>query len=140
EDAFFATEQVALDLKGTVAIADVDAGSGTLTVTLTVAYGHMNVAAGSTGVMLSGPGGPSITVTGTLTQIQAFFSAGSNSMFEYRASTDNPPGSTTLTVTVNDGGNTGTGGALIASDSETIYITAVNDAPLNSVPGATQNV
>ena len=35
-----------------------------------------------------------------------------------------------LTLSVNDAGNTGTGGALAGSDTATITITAVNDAPV----------
>ena len=36
------------------------------------------------------------------------------------------------TVTLNDGGNTGTGGPLAASQSGVVNITAVNDAPVAS--------
>jgi hypothetical protein len=39
-------------------------------------------------------------------------------------------------LSINDNGNTGSGGAQIASASSTINITAVNDAPVNTVPGA----
>src|SRR4029077_9671672 len=39
-------------------------------------------------------------------------------------------GNVTLTMTTNDGGNTGTGGSLTNSDTATINITATNDAPV----------
>ncbi|MEN2981043.1 hypothetical protein, partial [Tistrella arctica] len=42
----------------------------------------------------------------------------------------------TLTVTVNDGGNTGTGGALTDSATITLDITAVNDAPDLTAPAS----
>jgi VCBS repeat-containing protein len=42
----------------------------------------------------------------------------------------------TLTMTVSDNGNSGSGGTLISSDSAAITITGVNDAPVNTVPGA----
>ena len=41
-----------------------------------------------------------------------------------------------MTLAVNDNGNIG-GGALIGSDTATITIGAVNDAPVNTVPGGT---
>ena len=44
-----------------------------------------------------------------------------------------PPASDTLTLSVNDGGNSGSGGAQSDSDSATINIGAVNDAPTASI-------
>ena len=59
----------------------------------------------------------------------------------YASSSDDPTALGTaptraLTVTLNNGGNTGTGGALTASRSGTITITAVNDAPTVSAPAS----
>ena len=45
-------------------------------------------------------------------------------------------GSDTLTLSINDLGNTGQGGPLSASASLPITVTAVNDAPINSVPAS----
>ena len=45
-------------------------------------------------------------------------------------------GSDTLTVLTSDAGNTGTGGPLPDSDTVAITVTAANDAPVNTVPGA----
>ena len=45
-------------------------------------------------------------------------------------------GSDTLTVLTSDAGNTGTGGPLTDSDTVAITVTAANDAPVNTVPGA----
>ena len=45
-------------------------------------------------------------------------------------------GTETLTVSTNDNGNTGAGGPKIDSDPITINVAAVNDAPVNTVPGA----
>ena len=47
-------------------------------------------------------------------------------------------GTATVSVTVNDLGNTGHGGSLTDSDSFTITVNAVNDVPLITVP-STQN-
>ncbi len=45
-------------------------------------------------------------------------------------------GSDVLTVTTNDLGNTGAPGALTDSDTIAITVSAVNDGPTNTVPGA----
>src|SRR5205814_1133301 len=45
-------------------------------------------------------------------------------------------GADTLTLTSNDQGNTGSGGAKSDTDSVDITVNAVNDAPVNSVPAA----
>src|SRR5439155_1685699 len=45
-------------------------------------------------------------------------------------------GSDTLSLTTNDQGNTGSGGAQSDTDTVALTVNAVNDAPVNSVPGA----
>src|SRR5438309_1505425 len=45
-------------------------------------------------------------------------------------------GSATLSITTDDQGNTGTGGNKTDTDNVAITVSAVNDAPVNSVPGA----
>src|SRR5436305_1732398 len=51
--------------------------------------------------------------------------------------TGNFNGSASLTLASNDLGNSGTGGAKTDSDASAITVTAVNDAPVNTIP-ATQ--
>ncbi|MBY8826489.1 tandem-95 repeat protein, partial [Sphingomonas colocasiae] len=131
--AYAATEQVALNLKGTVSVADVDAGSGSITVTLGVGYGILTVSAGTSGANVSGSGTGTVTLTGTLAQISDLLNTNATSSVTFTANTDTPSASTTLTVGINDGGNTGSGGALTGSASQTINITAVNDAPTAAV-------
>src|SRR5262249_10876327 len=43
-------------------------------------------------------------------------------------------GSDTLTITANDNGNTGAGGSLTGTKLVPIFVNAVNDAPVNTVP------
>ncbi|MBY8826316.1 beta strand repeat-containing protein, partial [Sphingomonas colocasiae] len=133
--AYAATEQVALSLKGTVSVADADAGSGSVTVTLGVGYGVLTVTAGTSGANVSGSGTNSVTLTGTLAQINDLLNTNATSSVNFTANTDTPPASTTLTVGINDGGNSGTGGALTGSASQTITITAVNDLPVGVADG-----
>jgi hypothetical protein len=56
----------------------------------------------------------------------------------YANQSDAPPASVTLDYTFSDGntGAQGTGGAQTATGSTIVSITAVNDAPVNTVPGA----
>src|SRR5206468_923440 len=45
-------------------------------------------------------------------------------------------GAASVQIITNDLGNTGAGGALSDTDTVNITVNAVNDAPVNSVPGA----
>ena len=101
-----------------VSVADID--SSALTTTLSVADGMLNVTAGA-GV--TGNGTASVTITGTAAQINAALAG-----LAYTGNL-NFNGADTLTVATSDG---------TATDTDTIAITvnAVNDAPINTVPGA----
>ncbi|WP_200820139.1 MULTISPECIES: putative Ig domain-containing protein, partial [unclassified Azospirillum] len=131
------TEDVATALTG-ISFADVDAGTGTVTVTLSVGAGSLT-AAGGNGVNVTGSGSGTLTLSGSLAAINSFVNAGSV-RFQTAA---NSTASQTLAITINDGGNTGTGGPLSASSSVTLNVTAVNDAPSITAPGSltvTENV
>jgi hypothetical protein len=129
--SYAATEQTALDLAGTgLSIADVDAGGSSVTATLSVVSGTLTVGAGTTGVSVSGSGTSVITLSGTVTQINDLLAGNSGATVGYIINADVPPVTDSLTVSVSDGGNTGSGGTLSASVTRTITITAVNDAPL----------
>ncbi|TLY21832.1 MAG: hypothetical protein E6K66_08630, partial [Nitrospirae bacterium] len=134
---YSATEQISLTLHGTgLSVADIDAGAASVTSTVSVTSGTISVAAGTTGVTVAGSGTATVTLTGTLTQINNLLAGNLSGTLTYLNSSDTPSPSATLTLSVNDGGNTGTGGALVGSDTATINLTAVDDAPVNTVPGA----
>ena len=134
---YAATEQVALTLKNTgLSISDVDAASGSMTVTLSVTEGTLTVTAGGSGALVSNSGTSSVTITGTVTQINNLLSTDATSTVSYTDNIDAPSASATLTLQVNDNGNTG-GGSLTNSDTATINITAVNDAPVATITPAT---
>src|SRR5262249_27316985 len=61
------------------------------------------------------------------------------STVSYIDNSDTPGASTTLTLSVNDNGNSGSGGSLIGSDTATINITAVNDAPQTAATSGSGN-
>jgi len=133
-----ATENVSLDLKmAGLSISDVDANGQTVTVTLSVGEGALNGTAGNSNVALSGNGSSTLTITGLVSEVNAFLGAiGSSSTLAYVDNSDTPGASTTLTLSVNDNGHSGAGGPLSSSDTATINITAVNDAPVNTIPAS----
>ncbi len=110
-------EDTLLPIAG-VSVADVD--SSALTTTLTVLSGTLSVTAGP-GV--SGNGTATVIITGTATEINTALAG-----LAYTGNL-NFNGPDTLTVTTGDG---------TAQDIDTVAITvnAVNDAPVNTVPGA----
>jgi VCBS repeat-containing protein len=135
--SYGATENLALSLKNNgLAVSDVDGNSGSETVTLSVGEGVLNVTTGGSGALVTNSGTSSVTITGTLTQINALLNTDGTSTVSYTETQDNPSASTTLTLGINDNGNTG-GGALSASDTATINITPVNDAPVATITPAT---
>ena len=101
-NAFAATEQVPLDLKGKIVTNDVDNGA-TMTATLNVAYGVLNLGAGGSGATISGNGTDTVVITGTAAQVAALLRTDAASTVSYTAHTDEPPATVTLRVTVNDG-------------------------------------
>jgi Fibronectin type III domain. len=123
------TEDVPTSLTG-ISFADVDAGPGVVTATFSVPTGSLAATSGA-GVTVGGTAS-ALTMTGTIADINAFIaSSGLTYTTVLNATAD-----VTLTVTINDNGNTGTGGAQQDSETLTLEVTAVNDAPVNTVPGA----
>jgi VCBS repeat-containing protein len=118
-------EDVAKVIAG-LAITDADAGNSSVTVTLAVGNGTISVLSG-TGVTLSTNGTASVKLTGKVADINALLATTDSVTY---TPTLNFNGSDTLTMTTNDGGNTGTGGTLITTSTVGITVTAVNDAPV----------
>ncbi|WP_132253721.1 Ig-like domain-containing protein, partial [Methylobacterium segetis] len=105
-----------------IRVSDVDAGTASLTTRLGVAHGTLTLAPGS-GAGVSGDGTGSVTLTGTLAQINAALDG-----LRYRPAADYN-GPDTLTLVTDDLGNTGAGGPLSRTDTLAIAVAAVNDAP-----------
>ena len=130
------TEQVVLTLHGTgLTVADVDAGSNSVTATLSAITGAVFVNPGASGVIVSGSGTPLVTLVGNVGAINTLLAGSGGGTVTYLVTTDSPPASDMLTLTINDGGASGAGGPRSASASSTIAIGAVNDAPVNTLPG-----
>ncbi|MCG7979730.1 MAG: Ig-like domain-containing protein, partial [Candidatus Thiodiazotropha endolucinida] len=127
------TEDVSsnIDLSA-IDFADVDAASGTLTVTLTTSTGGDLSAAAGTGITIGGTS-TARTLTGTLSDLNNYFNTASN--ITYLHGTTNTAGNDadTINVTINDNGNTGSGGGTdIDLGTVNVDIAAVNDDPTNA--------
>jgi len=137
--SYNATEQTNLTLAtngvSLGSIGDIDAGNNEISATLSVTQGILTVTAGNSSVSsISGNGTSVVTITGTVTEINRLLGGidnggGSPGTIVYQADLDNPAATTTLTLTANDTGDTGSGGALTAVDTATINVAAVNDSP-----------
>ncbi len=113
--SYSSTEQVSLTLHGTgLSIADVDAASGSVQATLSVVSGTLTVTAGASGVSVLGSGSNSVSLTGTVAQINDLLAGNLGATANYVINNDAPPASDTLTLLINDQGNTGSGGARAA--------------------------
>ena len=138
--ALLATEQTALNIHGAgFSVADVDATSGTMTATFTVGEGTFEIVAGNSGVTIDANTSGTVSFTGTLAQINSLITGSSDGTIIYNNSSNSPSASTSITLTVNDGGNTGSDPGATADESseedsatQTINIEAVNDDPTNN--------
>ena len=121
---------------GGISISDDDDLGANLTTRLQVTAGDLNVSLSGAATISAGANGSGdLTILGTETDINATLAS-----LTYTGNTDvTGTAADTLTVTTNDQGNTGSGGAQQDIDTVQIDITAVNDAPVNTVPG-TQTV
>lgn len=120
-----------------IAIADADAGTNPVQVTLTATNGTLSLSgiAGLSFTAGDGTADATMTFTGTVSAINAALAGASFT------STAGFTGPAQITITTNDQGNTGTGGA--QSDTDTIAVTvaaaSTNLPPVNTLPG-TQTV
>ena len=138
-NALPATQEIEANTATAIAglsVSDADAGAGTLTTTLSVTNGTLTVASAG-GAAVAGSGTATVTLTGTLAQINATLAAAGNVV--YRGAHDFF-GTDTLTITTNDGGNSGAGGALTDTDQVTInlnthLIGTPNDDSFTALPG-----
>ncbi|WP_322111457.1 cadherin-like domain-containing protein, partial [Tistrella mobilis] len=115
------TEDTATAITG-ISFADADAGSGTVEVMLSVDKGTITATSGA-GVTVT-DGTKAIMLSGTIADINAFIAAQG---VTFQTDTDDT-GDVTLTVDIDDLGNSG-GASETASETVTITVTAVNDAP-----------
>ncbi|MEW8315037.1 MAG: FG-GAP-like repeat-containing protein [Candidatus Thiodiazotropha endolucinida] len=108
---------------------DVDAGVGTLTVTLTTSTGGNLSAAAGTGITIGGTG-TTWALAGTLTDLNNYFNTASNITYLHGTPDTSGDNADTINVTINDNGNTGTGGGgTINLGTVNVDITPNNEVP-----------
>ncbi|HVR67593.1 MAG TPA: Ig-like domain-containing protein [Verrucomicrobiae bacterium] len=117
-------EDVPSDIIG-ISFNDVDAGANDVVVTLSVSAGTLTALTGGF-VIVGGSGTNTITLTGPISAINSYIASGSVDFTTPLDSNTNA----TLTVSINDQGNSGAGGAQTDSESVTLIVTPVNDAPV----------
>ncbi len=122
-DFIAAVEDISTPLTG-ISFSDIDAAAGDVVATLTVASGTLSANSGA-GVLVSGAG-DTLSLTGSIADINAFIAA---AQVSYTGAQD-ASGDVDLTLSLDDNGNTGSGGAQIASTTSVIQIAPVADAPI----------
>ena len=117
-----------------LAVTDPDAGAAAITASLSVAHGTLTVEAIG-GVGIAGSGTNTVTLTGSVAQINAALGAAGNVVY---APAQGFFGADTLTMTTNDQGNSGNAGPLSDTDLITINVNNANtvDSHVLGTPGA----
>jgi VCBS repeat-containing protein len=118
-------EDTPLVIEG-LAIADKDAGNDLFQVRLSVAHGGLVVRRGPAGLISGGD----ITFTATVAEINNAFTFVDGFTGVTYVPLPNYNGPDTLVITVDDLGNSGSGGSLTSSKSVAIDVRPVNDAPV----------
>lgn len=112
-----------------VNFSDADANGGDLTVTLSTSTGG-ELTLGADGSLTFGGTSTARTITGTLANLNSYFDNTSNIQYLHPTQHLNGDNADTITVVINDNGNTGTGGGTDQIlGTVNVDITAVNDSP-----------
>ncbi len=135
------TEDVLADIDlSAINLVDVDAAGGSLTITLSTSAGGNLNATSSGGVIVAGSGTGTLTLDGTLANLNSFLDTASNIRYLHGTPGTNGDDADTIQVDVADNGNTGSGGGgSINLGIVNVDIGTVNDPPVNTIPG-TQTV
>jgi hypothetical protein len=130
-------ERVPSSLAGIgISIADLDAGNNALTLTLGVTSGVLNATAGTSGVVISGSGTNTLTLNGSQSAIRSILSGvDTQSSLTYYNDSRNPASLDRLSLSLNDNGASGLGGALSTTTAYDFRVISVNDSPLLSLSG-----
>lgn len=116
-----------------IQVSDVDSNGLSARASISVSHGKLTLSGDVTGLtLISGNAASSsaIVFEGTIADINAALDG-----LIYRGD-ENFNGSDTLALTVNDLGNSGSGGQLTAQFGVNIVVKAINDSPVNAIPAA----
>ena len=134
-----AGEQRTLRLNGTgFTLGDIDSGDSDIQVVFSVTEGIVFTSFGDSGVSVSNDDATT-TITGTVTEITNLLSGSSTGFVAYQNNSDSPSPTATLTMRVNDLGNTGADPGLTGDDFSEVATTTttINIAPVNDAPNLT---
>lgn len=113
-----------------ISISDADAGAAAVTVTLSVPSGSLHVTPGLPGGLnvneITGNDGTVVTLSGSMARINITLGDAGGPRYTPAA---NATAAQTLTIQVNDGGHTGSGGPRTATATILLSITPANDPP-----------
>ena len=140
-DSFAADEDQWIDLSGKIGntlnmmISDPDSGNDDVTVTISVTEGKLYVEGGWTGVQVTNNNSMSVTLKGSVSEINNLLKESNSGYVSYINENNTPTHNVTLTLKVNDNGENGLGGAKFDQDTATIYVTDTNDKPVTDLNG-----
>lgn len=122
-------EDTSLNFGSQITVSDPDAGTGPLAVTLTVTHGSLALGSTANLTSLSGNGTATVTFKGPQADVTT---ALTNLIY---TPTTNYYGPDAVTISVNDQGHNGPGGARTTTETVAITVTAVNDPPtISNIP------
>jgi hypothetical protein len=124
-------EDEPLTFAGTLAVADVDAGTSDVEAALTVAHGTLSTGPTLAGLTATGTGTGALTLTGTVGAVNDALDG-----LTYTPAADRA-GADALVVSVSDLGHTGAGGVLTDTETIDLAVTAANDAPVVTLTSGT---
>jgi hypothetical protein len=139
--SFAANEDQSINLSGKLGntlnmmISDPDSGNDDVTVTISVTEGKLTVEDGWTGVTITNNNSMSVTLKGSVAEINNLLKESNGGYVKYVDENNTPTHDVTLTLKVNDNGENGGGGAKFDQATATIYVTAVNDKPVTDLNG-----
>jgi len=102
-------------------VADSDSNGGVETLTVKASEGSFQLAAGTTGVALGTDASGNNTISGTISQLNAWLAGNDGSQFQFNDASAQP-GSATLTFSLDDNGNSGFPGAQTTSTQLTLAV------------------
>ncbi len=117
------TENTASSLSG-ISFSDADSGSGAVDVILSVSSGALTAVSGN-GVTVAGSGTTIVTLSGTVANINTLILSG---VLKFTTAFNNK-NNITLGITIDDKGNSGSGGAKNASATVILQVAGTNHAP-----------
>jgi hypothetical protein len=139
--SFAANEDQSINLSGKIGntlnmmISDPDSGNDDVTVTISVTEGKLSVEDGWTGVQVTNNNSTSVTLKGSVSEINNLLKESNGGYVKYINENNSPAAQVTLKLLVNDNGENGNGGAKSDFDTATINVTNVNDKPETDLNG-----